>query len=85
MRCLAVVAVFDLALDRRELDGHLLIDRVRAIDNGIATLHVEQIELDGVARVNVFVGEEELALEDQIRLLVDVLLTECFGVVEPGN
>ena len=85
MRCLAVVAVFDLALDRRELDGHLLIDRVRAIDYGIATLHVEQIELDGVARVNVFVGEEELALEDQIRLLVDVLLTECFGVVEPGN
>jgi len=38
-----------------------------------------------VPLINVFVGEEELALEDQIRLLVDVLLTECFGVVEPGN
>jgi len=80
-----MVAELDLALDGGEFDGLLFVDWVGAVEDGVAALHVEQVKLNGVARVDVLVGEEELALEDETGGLVDALLAEGFGVVEPSD
>ena len=50
---------------------------------GGTDLHVEKVELDGVARVDVLVGEEELATQQQVLALVDALLAQRLRVIQP--
>ena len=58
---LDVVAELSLALDAGEGARLVLRDGVRAVEDRVAGLDVEQVELDGVARVHVAVREEVLA------------------------
>ena len=50
---------------------------------GGTDLHVEEVELDGVARVDVLVREEELATQQQVLALVDALLAQRLRVIQP--
>ena len=50
---------------------------------GGTDLHVEEVELDRVASVNVLIGEEELATQQKELTLVHSLLTQRLRVVQP--
>lgn len=58
-------------------------DGMCAIQDGISRLHIEQVELHGIARVDVLVGVEELAAQQHCFRLVHPLLAERLGWVYP--
>lgn len=41
----------------------ILRDWMSSIENGIASLNVQQIQLDGIFRIDVLIGEEEFSFQ----------------------
>lgn len=83
MFALDVVTELVLALDAGELAGFVQRDRVRAVEDGVPGLHIQQVQLDGVARVDVLVGEKELAAQQHRLGLIDALLAQRLRRVDP--
>lgn len=77
------VAELDLTLKSGQSDGFILADGVEAVDDTVATLHVQQVQLDGVARVDVRVGEEVLATQEERLRILDALLSQRLRVIDP--
>ena len=83
MCALPMVPKLDLGLVSGKHDGILLSHRVRGIQNGLFGLLVQQIQLDGVARVDVGIAVEVLAFEQKHIAFHDALLSERLAVVNP--
>lgn len=83
MFALDIVTELVLALDACEFARLLQRDGVRAVEDGVPSLHVQQVQLDGVARVDVLIGEEELAAQQHRLGLVNALLAQRLGRVDP--
>ena len=78
-----VVAVLDLKVVSRELDCMVHCHRMRPVQNGSSRLLVEQIQLDGVAGVDVGVAVEVLSLQEQYFRLHNALLAQSLAVIDP--
>lgn len=62
-----------------------LCDRVGAIQNCIPGLHVQQIQLDRISRIDILIGEEEFALQQNRFGLIDALFAQRFASIYPDN
>ena len=80
---LTVIAIGNLALQGCKLQGFLACAGMSSVHNGVAGLHVEEVELDGVVAVHVLVREEELLSECENGSLSDALLPEALVWVQP--
>lgn len=80
---LVVVSKLYVTLNASKLTGLILRDRVRAIQYRITRLHIQQVQLHGIPRVDVLVREEELAPQQQSLVLIDTLLTQSLRGVYP--
>ena len=83
MARLPVVAILDLEVVSRELDSVVHCHGMRPVKNGSSRLLVEQIELNGVAGVDVGVAVEVLSLQEQYFRLHDALLAQSLAVIDP--
>lgn len=54
-----------------------------AIENGVTCLHVQQIQLNGVAGVDVLIREEEFASQQHGFGFVDALFAQRFSNIHP--
>jgi len=80
---LDIITKLGLALNSSK--GACLIqrDRVSAVENRVPGLDEEQVELDGIARVYISVGEEILAPKEYGFALVNALFPQRFRVIHP--
>lgn len=77
------VAELNLALQAGEVDCFIFADGMEPVDDAVAALHVEQVELDGVSGVHICIREEVLATKKEGLRLFDALLSEGLRVVHP--
>ena len=80
-----VVSELDLDLEGREVDGVVHPDGMGAVQDGLASLLVEEVQLDGVAGVDVGVRVKVLALQEEDIAFNDALFAEGLAMVDPVN
>ena len=83
VRAFPMVPKLDLGLVGGKHDGILLRHGMRGIQNGLFGLLVQQIQLDGVARVDVGIAVKVLAFEHEDIAFHNALLAERLAMVNP--
>lgn len=80
-----VVPKLNMCLDSSEFAGLVLGDGVRTVDDSIASLHIEQIQLNRISRIDVLVREEEFPLEENCFRFIDTLFPQGLAYIDPND
>lgn len=82
---LVVVSELNVCLDSSEFAGLVLGDGMSSVEDSIARLHIEQIQLNRISRIDVLVREEEFPLEKNCFRFVDALFPQGLAYVDPND